>query len=91
MMTPTIHLNGTSGGDLLEQQGAAAAAIRHAIEVLADAGPNARDYYPQGEAAYTAARAEHVARLQQLRSVETEVERLAETIAETMTTRSARA
>lgn len=45
MMKPTVHLNGTSGEALLEQITDASNAISTAIDGLANASPNARDYY----------------------------------------------
>lgn len=79
---PTIHLNGTSADDLLEQQCNAASAIREAITAVANAGPNGRDYYPQGPQAFTLATEQHRARLQKLQDVLTELEQLAEYIAD---------
>ena len=77
MTTPTIHLNGSSGADLRDQYAEAMSAVRGAVDAVAAAGPNARDYYPQGEHAFAAARAEHVARLEALRNVHHELELLA--------------
>ena len=45
MMVPTIHLNGTSHDELLRQILDAKEAIRKAVEALANAAPNMRDYY----------------------------------------------
>ncbi len=59
MLLPSIHLNGTSAEQLLEQACEAGNAVRAAIVALEAAGPNARDYYPQGDDAFTRARAEH--------------------------------
>jgi hypothetical protein len=82
MMVPTIHRNGTGREALLEQQTNAGAAIRKALEALAQAAPNGRDFYPQGDGAYSKASAEHAARMEKLRSVLTEVGDLAEAIAD---------
>lgn len=82
LMTPTVHLNGTSRAALFEQQAEAAGALRRAIQVLQDAAPHGRDYYPQGPDAYKRARSEHEARIATLRSVLAEVETLAEAIQE---------
>lgn len=87
MITPTIHLNGTSGSDLLEQVCDAASALRMALDAMANAGPNARDYYPQGDHAFTQARAEHVARQDQIRRVIAEYDALAGAIDDAMTAR----
>lgn len=77
MMLPTIHLNGTNARDLLEDQMKAMNAIREAIRLLAAAGPNGRDYYPQGAQAIQHALEEHDQRLLVLRNVLAEVEALA--------------
>lgn len=52
MKYPTVHLNGTSGEALFEQNYEASKAIREALEVLREAAPNGRDYYPQGPGAF---------------------------------------
>jgi len=82
MTRPTIHLNGTSLGQLIEDNERASSAIRDAIEVMSETGPNARDYYPQGDAAIAAAIAEHRARLDKLREVLTELEAIGEYLGE---------
>lgn len=69
MVTPTVHLNGTSGVDLLRQVHEAAEALRAAMETLSAAAPNGRDYYPQGEQAYSQASKEHEDRMARLRAV----------------------
>jgi len=56
MLIPTVHLNGTSGRDLLEQQQAVLDALRAVREAMVAAMPNGRDYYPQGENAIGEAR-----------------------------------
>jgi hypothetical protein len=81
MMTPTIHLNGTSRDALLEQATDAGNAIRQAMKAVEDAEPNGRDYYPQGSDALSKAQKEHVARLVKLRSVYDEYAAIAEDIA----------
>ena len=57
-------------------------AVWQAREALAKSSPNARDYYPQGEAAYPAARAEHDRRARMPLEVEEELSQLAEVIAD---------
>jgi hypothetical protein len=78
--TPTIHLNGTAKGDLLEPLCEAMHAIRKARIALAATAPNGRDYYPQGPDAITDALAEHWARLKKLNEVLKELEVLAEAV-----------
>jgi phage shock protein A len=64
---PTIHLNGTGRNDLRDEYAAAYDAIDKAIEALASATLNGRDYYPQAAGAYSQARSERDAALAQLR------------------------
>ena len=64
---PTLHLNGTSKTDLRNGYLAAHDAIDAAIEALASAELNGRDFYPQGPDAYSQARSERDEALKQLR------------------------
>jgi len=81
MVTPTVHLNGTSRQALLEGYVAAARAVREAMEAVQAAAPNARDYYVQGPAEWGLAQKEHRARLEKLEEVRAELEALAEEVA----------
>jgi hypothetical protein len=76
MKLPTIHLNGTSGAELMAQAEAAHLAVLEAIEAVAKACPNARDYYPQGDNAYKQAAHEHGERLFALQAVQRDLEEL---------------
>jgi hypothetical protein len=67
---PTIHLNGTSGPALLDGYAAAHDAIDKAIEALAAAELNGRDYYPQGPDAYYQARKESDEAFEKLRAAQ---------------------
>lgn len=78
MTKPTIHLNGTSATSLAEAYEKAATAVSAALEAVYEAGPNGRDYYPQGPAALRSATAEHEARLASLRGVRDELMQLCE-------------
>jgi ABC-type transporter Mla subunit MlaD len=78
MTFPTIHRNGTSANELLRQTFDASDALRTAIEALQQASPNGRDYYQQGGAAFTSAVREHTARVERLRDVLSDLERMAE-------------
>ena len=49
---PTVHLNGTSLTDLRDGYASAYGAIDKAIEALAKAESNGRDFYPQGPEAF---------------------------------------
>jgi hypothetical protein len=64
---PTIHLNGTGFTTLRDEYAAAYDAIDKAIDTLAAATLNGRDYYPQPEGAYYQARDERQAALDKLR------------------------
>jgi hypothetical protein len=77
---PTVHLNGTSRDALREGYCKATAAIRAAGNALAEAGPNARDYYPQGPGAFEAARAQHQSRLDRLAAVREELYQILESL-----------
>ena len=48
LITPTVHINGTSKQELVRQLTDAAEAARVLQNALRDASPNARDYYTQG-------------------------------------------
>lgn len=82
MLIPTIHTNGTSRDDLVDQQTTAGSALRRALECMQAAAPNGRDFYPQGDGALKLAQAEHGARIERVRSVLREVEQIAEAIAD---------
>lgn len=73
MTPPTVHLNGSSADTLLEGYEAAAESLGAALEALAGAAPNARDYYVQGPSAFEEARREHVARLEKVTAVLEEI------------------
>jgi len=79
MIVPTIHLNGTSGTELLEQVTDAGQAIYEAVKVLQKAFPHARDYYVQPDypAEFEQARKEWEARREHLMVVYRELEDLA--------------
>ena len=64
---PTIHLNGTGFITLRDEYAAAYDAIDKAIDALAAATLNGRDYYPQSDGAFYKARDERQAALEKLR------------------------
>jgi len=74
MITPTIHLNGTSRDSLLTGYRNAYDAVDDAISALKQTAPHGRDYYVQGDNVITAAVSEHFARLNALESVKTQLE-----------------
>lgn len=57
LVTPTVHLNGTSKEELVQGRIAVIEAAQALRDALQRAAPNARDYYPQGDDAYKLARA----------------------------------
>lgn len=82
MILPSIHLNGTSLQELLDQTLLAAHALNTALSAMETANPNARDYYPQGHQAFLAAQEEHQARCRKVKAVLEELAQLAEGIAD---------
>ena len=82
MLKPTIHSNGTSREELLNQVLEAGHKIRDAIKALAAAAPNGRDYYPQGTSAIQEAIEEYRARARKLEEVFNDLQTLAEHIAD---------
>lgn len=81
MKFPTVHLNGTSENELLEQLTRAMQAIRDAEVALDNAAPNGRDYYVQHAGAFEIAIEEHVARCKKLAAVRDELQEIAVHIA----------
>lgn len=73
MIAPTIHINGTSGEELVSQLASAGHALEYALTAVAQAAPNARDYYVKGDTAFREATTDHVSRLERLRSVSREI------------------
>jgi hypothetical protein len=67
---PTVHLNGTSAKDLWEGYEAAYNAIIAAQEALGKIEFNARDYYVQGDEAYSKARDHRIEQCKALAQVE---------------------
>ena len=70
MITPTVHMNGTSHKDLTEGYEKADDALRDFIEAFGGIEFNARDYYVQGPETYTQAREERMAINQKLRDIQ---------------------
>ena len=66
---PTIHMNGTGRKDLCDGYMAAYKAARRAFDALCDVTCNARDYYVQGDNAYSEARDERDRQLYNLRDL----------------------
>lgn len=68
MILPTVHLNGTSRGELHDQWLGVLRELRSVREFLVAARPHGRDYYPQDTpqtgSTYNLAADEHVLRLE---------------------------
>ena len=74
MITPSVHLNGTSKAELQRMYSDAYRAVRAALQAVEESAPNARDYYVQSiEGAHRIAVAEHCARLEKLATVAREL------------------
>ena len=69
MITPTVHLGGTSRQDLLDQFMEAGHALSLALSKMQDACPNGRDYYLQGPDALSMAMQAHASRVARVQSV----------------------
>lgn len=63
MMIPTVHLNGTSREELMQQIRDAYDALFSALEKLRAMTPHGRDYYVQGPESGQKARDEHEVRI----------------------------
>lgn len=73
MKIPTIHKNGTHRDTLLDGYREAYQVLSLAEVRISEAGPNARDYYPQSGQAYAVANGEHVDRLKRLQAIQKEI------------------
>lgn len=82
MMVPTLHLNGTSRTELLNEQLNVLQALRLARAAMIAASPNGRDYYPQGKGAFEKAQDEHTDRVRAIEDVLAKVEALAMAISD---------
>lgn len=74
MILPTVHLNGTSRDDLVEQRLGVIRALCDVEKALQAAWPHGRDYYPQGPDALNRAQQEWADRLDVLVVMREEVE-----------------
>mgnify|MGYP001604637144 CR=1 FL=1 len=68
IITPIVHMNGTSRQALVEQLCTAYRAVQDALDALSLASPNGRDYYPE-PGRLQKAEAQHRARRTQLQAV----------------------
>jgi hypothetical protein len=82
MIFPTLHMNGTSKQQLLDDCCDMGHALNAAMEKMIENGPNGRDYYPQGDQAFAQARKEHMDRIAKIHAVKAEIDQIAEHIAD---------
>ena len=70
-IVPLVHLNGTGKAGLQSQYRKAADALYIALDALADAAPNMRDYYlyEDAGAAFRRAQAEHLENVRMVEAV----------------------
>jgi hypothetical protein len=73
---PTVHLNGTSGEELLAQLNTAILQLIQARRAVVAAAPNGRDYYLQGDQALQLVMAQHERRCADLSRMLAEVEEM---------------
>jgi len=74
MRIPTVHMNGDTKATLVSDNVAAHNAIDNAIDIVAKAAPNGRNFYPQGDGAINEAIAQHFKRIEGLKAVRQEFE-----------------
>lgn len=82
LIIPTVHLNGTSQNDLLQQLIDATSTLRTAREAMQKAAPNGRDYYVQNDNALRTAIQQHTDRLTKIDEVIADYETIMEGIAD---------
>ena len=75
-------MNGTSKNQLLDDYCDIGHALNAAMEKMIQNGPNARDYYPQGDQAFSVARQEHMDRIAKIHAVKEEIDQIATFIAD---------
>lgn len=73
MQIPTVHNNGTSKVELLEQIRNAYEASRELVVALGKMSPHQRDYYVQGDEAWKKARDEHYDRIIRITNLQGEL------------------
>lgn len=82
MIKPTVHINGTSREELMEQYRDIGAAARELLAKISAAWPNGRDYYPQGDNAHGTAADEMSARRERIQTVLDEIIELHQHVAD---------
>jgi hypothetical protein len=69
-------MNGDSKATLVSDNMAAHDAINIAIDIVAKAAPNGRNFYPQGDGAINEAIAQHIKRIEGLEAIRQEFEKI---------------
>ena len=71
VIAPSVHLNGTSKKELVEQLRSSVSILESAIEVMKEASPHMRDYYVQkdGDAIFQIARDNHYNRIAKVEAI----------------------
>lgn len=82
VMIPSVHMNGTSRKELIQIHMAAMLAITDAITKAQRSVPNGRDFYPQSSDAINLAMAEHWERINKLKAVGEDFEKILEKLIE---------
>lgn len=73
IIVPTIHLNGTSAEELIDQLSCAWLALDDAIKAMRGAAPHGRDYYVQANDGMTIAQAQFEDRERRVAGVMAEI------------------
>ena len=79
---PTVHLNGTSREELIDQYSGIFTAIRATRQALQNSAPHSRDYPPHGFSSYPEAREQYQRWTKMLTDLEEEVMNVAVEVAE---------
>lgn len=76
MMIPTVHLNGTSKTELVEQNERVFVALQNAYVAMKQASPNGRDFYTKGDSALSRALEEHRERMVRMHTLMDQYEQI---------------
>ena len=88
LIVPTVHINGTNGGDLLDQHCDAMRALSDAMEKLPH--PNGRDFYVQSPGAIQDAMRQRERWAKALQAIHDEIEQIATKISDQVHARERR-
>lgn len=82
MKIPTVHLNGSSATELLRVNLNARQAVAEAVDALYRAAPNARDFYVQGDDAFSLAASQFKSQVSRLQDVYNELTEIVDGISD---------